>query len=223
MTLADAWATDLLLVLDNCEHLVGACAELADRLLGACPQLPHPGHQPRAARHRRRDAVPVPPLSLPRRRRRRRARRCAEYDAVRLFVERAAPVRPGFGSPTDNAAAVAQICRRLDGIPLAIELAAARLRSLSAGAARRPPGRPLPAADRRQPRRRCRASRRCGPRVDWSYDLLDEPERALFAGWRCSPAGATLAAAEQVCAACRRTASPDGCSTCSPARWTSRC
>ena len=133
------------MVLDNCEHLVGACAELVGRLLRAGPRvrvlatsrevLGVPG-----------EAVwPVPPLAVPSRtagevRQDRagwqgatpaRAEALGRYDAVRLFVERAATADPGFTLTPANAAVVAELCRRLDGLPLAIELAAARVRVLS--------------------------------------------------------------------------------------------
>ncbi len=123
-------ARQLLLVLDNCEHLVEACAQLADRLTRACPQLKI------LASSRERLGVAgeityaVPSLSLP---------TCdpippletlLQYEAVRLFVERASAVLPGFVPTPANAPALVQICRRLDGIPLAIELAAARVKVL---------------------------------------------------------------------------------------------
>ena len=86
----------------------------------------------------------------------------ARSEAVRLFVERAAAVRPGFGLSADNAAAVAEICRRLDGIPLAIELAAARVSALTPEQIARPPERSLPPAHHREPDGDCRAIRPCG-------------------------------------------------------------
>ncbi|MFD3424112.1 AfsR/SARP family transcriptional regulator [Streptomyces decoyicus] len=173
----------LLLVLDNCEHVVGAAAELADRLLRHCPGLTV------VATSREPLGVPgevVRPLEplLP-------------APAHQLFAERAAAVRPDFRA-ADDPAAVDEICRRLDGLPLAIELAAARLRLLS----------PRQIADRLDDRFRLltSGSRTALPRqqtlravVDWSWELLDEPERALLRRLSVFAGGCTLAAAEAVC------------------------
>ncbi|MFC9232787.1 BTAD domain-containing putative transcriptional regulator [Streptomyces decoyicus] len=173
----------LLLVLDNCEHVVGAAAELADRLLRHCPGLTV------VATSREPLGVPgevVRPLEpLP------------PAPAHQLFAERAAAVRPDFRA-ADDPAAVEEICRRLDGLPLAIELAAARLRLLS----------PRQIADRLDDRFRLltSGSRTALPRqqtlravVDWSWELLDEPERALLRRLSVFAGGCTLAAAEAVC------------------------
>ncbi|WP_405409317.1 BTAD domain-containing putative transcriptional regulator [Streptomyces decoyicus] len=173
----------LLLVLDNCEHVVGAAAELADRLLRHCPGLTV------VATSREPLGVPgevVRPLEpLP------------PAPAHQLFAERAAAVRPDFRA-VDDPAAVDEICRRLDGLPLAIELAAARLRLLS----------PRQIADRLDDRFRLltSGSRTALPRqqtlravVDWSWELLDEPERALLRRLSVFAGGCTLAAAEAVC------------------------
>ncbi|WP_244413933.1 BTAD domain-containing putative transcriptional regulator [Streptomyces hygroscopicus] len=173
----------LLLVLDNCEHVVGAAAELADRLLRHCPGLTV------VATSREPLGVPgevVRPLEpLP------------PAPAHQLFAERAVAVRPDFRA-ADDPAAVDEICRRLDGLPLAIELAAARLRLLS----------PRQIADRLDDRFRLltSGSRTALPRqqtlravVDWSWDLLDEPERALLRRLSVFAGGCTLAAAEAVC------------------------
>ncbi|MEU9487802.1 BTAD domain-containing putative transcriptional regulator [Streptomyces decoyicus] len=173
----------LLLVLDNCEHVVGAAAELADRLLRHCPGLTV------VATSREPLGVPgevVRPLEpLP------------PAPAHQLFAERAAAVRPDFRA-ADDPAAVDEICRRLDGLPLAIELAAARLRLLS----------PRQIADRLDDRFRLltSGSRTALPRqqtlravVDWSWELLDEPERALLRRLSVFAGGCTLAAAEAVC------------------------
>jgi predicted ATPase/DNA-binding SARP family transcriptional activator len=174
----------LLLVLDNCEHLIAACAELAETLLAACPgvtvlatsrePLGIPGEAVR----------PVEPLPPP--------------TAERLFTDRAAAVRPGF-DPAADPAAVAEICRRLDGLPLAIELAAARLRMLT----------PRQIADRLDDRFRLLTvgARTALPRqqtlravVDWSWDLLTEPERTMLRRLSVFAGGCTLAGAEAVCA-----------------------
>jgi predicted ATPase/DNA-binding SARP family transcriptional activator len=175
---------DLLLVLDNCEHLVDGVAVLAETLLHACPRLRvlatsrEPLGVPGEVLH------PVDAL--------------AQTDAVRLFVERAAAVRPGFGLTPDVEPAVVEICRRLDGQPLPIELAAARLRSLT------PPEIAARLVDRF--RLLTSGARTALPRhqtlravVDWSWDLLDEPERAVARRLAAFAGGATAAAAERVC------------------------
>ncbi|KUL38759.1 regulator [Streptomyces sp. NRRL F-4489] len=177
----------MLLVLDNCEHVIGAAAELAERLLTACPgvtvlatsrePLAVPGEVVR----------PVGPLPEP--------------VALRLLAERGAAARPGFRTDADaeTAAACAEICRRLDGLPLALELAAARLRMMT----------PRQIADRLDDRFRLltSGSRTVLPRqqtlravVDWSWDLTGEPERAVLRRLSVFAGGCDLAAAEEVCA-----------------------
>ncbi|QLJ00715.1 winged helix-turn-helix domain-containing protein [Streptomyces sp. NEAU-sy36] len=173
----------MLIVLDNCEHVVDAAARLAERLLERCPGLTVlatsreplgvPGELVR----------PVEPLPEP--------------VALRLFADRGAAARPGF-RVEDDPEACAEICRRLDGLPLAIELAAARLRMLS----------PRQIADRLDDRFRLltSGSRTVLPRqqtlravVDWSWDLLDADERDVLAGLSVFAGGCDLAAAEAVC------------------------
>jgi hypothetical protein len=122
---------DLLLVLDNCEHVVAGVAALVSALLPACPAL----HVLATSREPLRVAGeverPVPPLDRPDPEVVESPERLAEYDAVRLLVERGGDVRPGFRLTDANAVAVARICSELAGLPLALELAAARLRALS--------------------------------------------------------------------------------------------
>jgi predicted ATPase/class 3 adenylate cyclase len=189
----------LLVVLDNCEHLVQACAELATALLraGAAVKILASSREPL---HVTGEAIfPVPPLAVP----------DAEsvslealgrYAATRLFAERAAAVQPGFALSEANAPAVAAICRRLDGIPLALELAAARVRALSVEQI----------AERLSDRFRLLTGgdRSALPRqqtlralIDWSYDLLTDAERALFRRLAVFAGGFTLEAAEAVGAA----------------------
>ncbi|MFB9587829.1 AfsR/SARP family transcriptional regulator [Streptomyces racemochromogenes] len=174
----------LLLLLDNCEHVIAAAAHLAERLLTHCPgvrilatsrePLGVPGEFLR----------PVEPLPDP--------------VALRLLGDRGAAARPGFSVAADPAAA-AEICRRLDGLPLAIELAAARLRLLT----------PRQIADRLDDRFRLLTggARTVLPRqqtlravVDWSWELLDEPERAVLRRLSVFAGGCDLEAAEAVCA-----------------------
>src|SRR5262245_20169160 len=187
----------VLVVLDNCEHLVDACARLVDRLLRACPRLRV------LATSRERLGVPgeltwrVPPLSTPAERPDLSAAELAGADAVRLFVARASAVLPGFVLSDANAAAIAQICRRLDGMPLAIELAAVRTRTLSPGeiAARLDDRfRLLVGGSRTAPPRQqtLRAT------VGWSYDLLAADEQRLFERLAPFAGGFDLAAAARV-------------------------
>src|SRR5262249_2486272 len=110
-------ARQLLLVLDNCEHLIDACARLAHTLLSGCPHLRTLATSRQALGLTGEIPWPVPPL--------------LDAEAIRLFVDRAAAARPGFALDDSSAAATVQVCRQLDGIPLAIELAAARLSALS--------------------------------------------------------------------------------------------
>ncbi|MEU5022205.1 BTAD domain-containing putative transcriptional regulator [Streptomyces angustmyceticus] len=173
----------LLLVLDNCEHVVGAAAALADLLLRHCPGLTvvATSREPLGVPGETvRPLEPLPPA-----------------PAHQLFTERAVAVRPEFRA-ADDPAAVDEICRRLDGLPLAIELAAARLRLLS----------PRQIAGRLDDRFRLltSGSRTALPRqqtlravVDWSWELLDEPERALLRRLSVFAGGCTLPAAEAVC------------------------
>ena len=190
----------LLLVLDNCEHLLDACAALAERCCARCPRVRDAGDQPRGARHRRRGdlaralagaarpATQAPPPQV-----------LAPYEAVRLFVERARRARRTSPSRDQNAPAVAEVCRRLDGIPLALELAAARVRSLTVEqiAARLDDRFRLLTGGRRTALPRQQTLR--AP-IDWSYDLLTEPERALLRRLAVFAGGWTLEAAEAVCA-----------------------
>jgi predicted ATPase/class 3 adenylate cyclase/DNA-binding CsgD family transcriptional regulator len=156
----------MLLVLDNCEHLLDATAALTTTLLGGCPRLTVLTTSRESIGMAGEVTWRVPSLSL-------------ADDAVRLFSDRATHVRPGFSVNDDNATAIDEICRRLDGMPLAIELAAARVRALSpkeilAGLQDR--FRLLTGGSRTAVRRQqtLRAS------VDWSHALLTEPERILF-------------------------------------------
>jgi predicted ATPase/DNA-binding SARP family transcriptional activator len=191
---------ELLLVLDNCEHLVAACAGLAEALLASCPEvrllvtsrevLGVPGEV----------AYEVPPLSLPAARPvdAFSLRVLLQSESVRLFAERAATVQPGFQFTEQNAAAVTQICRRLDGIPLAIELAAAWVKVLSV---EQIAGRLDDRFELLRGRNRVSLPRHRSlhATIAWSYDLLDEPDRRLFRRLAVFAGGSTLDAAEAVC------------------------
>ncbi len=189
-------ANELLLVLDNCEHLVGPCARLADRLLRAVPGLTILATSRQALRVAGEVVWPTPPLQLPDQTT--PPELLAAYDALRLFEERAAAARPGFQLRPETTPVVADVCRRLDGLPLAIELAAARLGAL-----------PLAElAARLQDRLRLLTGggRTAVPRqqtlratVDWSYGLLAGRERLLLDRLSVFSGGWSLQAAEQVC------------------------
>jgi predicted ATPase len=190
----------VLLVLDNCEHLVSACAELVYALLQRCPHLRV------LATSREPLGVPgeqtyvVPPLSIPASSRfARDVSRLAQYEAVRLFADRAALHRPDFTLSPDNALAVVGICRQLDGIPLALELAAARVRTLSVErlAERLDDRFKLLTGGNRAGQRRQQTLQAL---IDWSYDLLHPREQALLRRLSVFSGGWSLAAAEAVCA-----------------------
>ncbi|MFC4586427.1 ATP-binding protein [Sphaerisporangium corydalis] len=186
----------VLLVLDNCEHVVDAAARLADRLLALCPGLTVLATSREALAITGEALCPVPPLKVPP-----AGTPAAEalgYPAVRLFADRASAVRPGFAVDEGTVGAVLRICRELDGMPLAIELAAARLRSLTPGEV----------ASRLDDRFRLlsRGSRTAQPRhrtlravVEWSWDLLGPEEQALARRMTVFAGGCTLAAVERVC------------------------
>lgn len=185
----------LLLLLDNCEHLARACRELAERLLPLCPQVTILATSRELLRVAGELVWPVPPLELPD-----SAAGDPEqligYASVRLFVERAQAVRPGFALTGQNAAGVAQICRRLDNLPLAIELAAARVRHLAPEAilARLDDRFNLLTAGSQGAARQqtLRAA------LDWSYGLLSRPEQACFQRLSVFAGSFTLALAEAV-------------------------
>ncbi|MGW4892992.1 AfsR/SARP family transcriptional regulator [Kitasatospora sp. NPDC004240] len=187
----------LVLVLDNCEHLLDAVAHLAARLLARAPHVRVLATGREALGITGERLHPVPPLPLPERDA--GPREALEYAAVRLFAERAGAVRPGFRVDEATAPLVVGICRELDGIPLAIELAAARTRSLTPGQIAARLGdrfRLLTGGDRTAlPRHRTLRAV-----VDWSWELLDDTERAVLRRLSVFAGGATPEHAERVCA-----------------------
>jgi predicted ATPase/DNA-binding winged helix-turn-helix (wHTH) protein/class 3 adenylate cyclase len=187
----------LLLLLDNCEHVVDACAHLAAGLLRAAPRLRVLATSREPLRAVGEAVYRVPPLAAPGPGQAEPPERVAAYPAVRLFVERARAVRPGFAVTAGNAAAVAHICGRLDGVPLALELAAARVRVLSAEqlAARLSDRLALLTGGERTAHRRHQTLRAT---LDWSYDLLAGAERALLRRLTVFAGGFSLAGAEAV-------------------------
>ncbi|WP_242905866.1 AfsR/SARP family transcriptional regulator [Actinomadura terrae] len=196
--LADFLATkQMIIVLDNCEHLVEAAAGLVDRVLGlaAGVRVLATSREPLGITGE--SLCPVPSLPLPREDETDPGE-AMRHGAVRLFADRAAAVRPGFAVDAETVADVVAICRALDGIPLAIELAAARLRSLTPGqvAARLGDRFRLLGAGSRAALPRHRTLRAV---VDWSWDLLDDVERAVLRRLSVFAGGATPAAAVRVC------------------------
>jgi len=194
----DLRSKQLLLILDNCEHLVEACATLVAALLQACPGLRV------LATSRETLGVPgetvwrVPSLSFPDPRQLPPQDALMEYEAVRLFVERAAAVQQNFALTPENARAVADVCRRLDGIPLAIELAAARIPTL--------PVEEIAVRLRDRFRLLTRGSRTALPRqqtlraaMDWGYHLLSVPEQTALRRLSIFAGSWTLDAAEAIC------------------------
>ena len=187
----------VLLVLDNCEHLIDACAVLVTRLLSAAPGLQVLATSREALRVTGEVAWRVPSLSLPHPLDLPPLDRLGDYEAPRLFLERARLAQPGFPPTPQHAAAVSHVCRRLDGVPLAIELAAACLRVLTVEqiAARLDDRFRLLTDGGRDVLPRHRTLRAA---IEWSYELLPDQERALFLRLAVFAGGWTLEAAEAV-------------------------
>jgi non-specific serine/threonine protein kinase len=199
-TIADHVRSGLaLLILDNCEHLIDECAGLAEALLRACPNLRILATSREALGLLGETTFLVQPLALPSAAETPGVEAASGAEALQLFVDRARAVRPGFQLTQANVATVAEICRRLDGVPLAIELAAARMRALSEDQI----------AERLEDRFQLLAggNRTALPRhqtllalVDWGHELLPEPERIMLRRLSVFQAGWTVEAAEAVCA-----------------------
>ncbi len=196
----------VLLVIDNCEHLISACAEFVGALLQQCPELRILVTSREMLGLTGELVWSVPPLSLPGQRpwtnpasAQDAVRHYSESESIRLFVNRAESISPDFRLTMENGAWVAEICRRLDGMPLAIELAAARVRSLSV----------QQIAGRLEDRFNLltSGSRTAPPRqqtlaatLDWSYALLSEEEQKILQRLSIFSGGGTLEAAESICA-----------------------
>jgi predicted ATPase/DNA-binding SARP family transcriptional activator len=196
-TLSNALGSrQMLLVLDNCEHLIGECARIAAHLLSACPNLKILTTSRELLGMSGETVYPVPALSLP------SGLDPDQIDgteAVRLFVERASLTLPTFALTSRNREAVVQICRQLDGIPLAIELAAARVKVLSVDqiVSRMGDRFSLLASGNRTALPRHQTLRAM---VDWSYDLLSPSEQAMLRLLSIFQGGFTLEAVQFVCA-----------------------
>jgi predicted ATPase/class 3 adenylate cyclase len=188
----------LLLVLDNFEQVVAPGAPLVTELLGGSPRLRIVVTSRAVLRVSGEQELPVPPLDVPDSRQPTPLRALGQVEAIALFVQRARAVAPGFAITDDNARAVIEICRRLDGLPLGIELAAARVKLLTPSAILDRLDRHLPvlataALDVPARQRTLHAT------IDWSYELLEPAERRLLARLSVFAGGWTLEAAEEVC------------------------
>lgn len=189
----------LLLILDNCEHLNEECAQLASKLTRAAPRLKILASSRERLRLNGEMVYLVPPLSVPDPLQATNPETLTHSEAARVFVDRALAAQPSFQVNNQNAPAVAEICYRLDGIPLAIELAAARVRSLPVEKIAERLGdrfRILTGGDRTGlPRHQTLRAL-----IDWSYDLLTTPEQSMLQRLSVFAGGWTLEAAEVVCA-----------------------
>ena len=188
----------MLLILDNCEHLIEDCAQLSDTILHACPQIHILATSREALAIAGETLYLVPSLTRPDIRNLASLESLNQYEAIKLFIHRAAAAIPSFTLTDEYASAIAQICQRLDGIPLAIELAAGKIRALS----------PEQIAQHLDDRFQLltRGSRTALPRhqtlqaaMDWSYNLLFPSEQILFRRSSVFVGGWTLEAAESVC------------------------
>jgi predicted ATPase len=188
-----------LIVLDNCEHLISASAQVVNALLRAAPRIKVMASSREALGVRGEVSYPVPSLTLPNIKHLPTIEGLSQYEAVRLFIDRALLVSPRFVVDKDNAPYLAQICHRLDGIPLAIELAAARIKVLTVEQIsnrlddrfRLLTGGARTALPRQQTLRAL---------IDWSYDLLNTAERLFLQRLSVFAGGWTLESTEAVCA-----------------------
>ena len=189
---------EILLILDNCEHLINACADLTERLLTSCPKLNIIATSREALNCDGEQTYRIPPLTQPNPDQKDTPEQLTQYESVRLFVERAIAVNPKFRVDNENAAALAEVCSRLDGIPLAIELAAARIKVLSVEKIyeRLDDRFNLLTGGKRTALPRQQTLRAL---IDWSYDLLSDNEKILWSRLSVFSGGWTLEAAEEVC------------------------
>jgi predicted ATPase/DNA-binding SARP family transcriptional activator len=201
-------ARHALLVLDNCEHVLEECAALAASLSSGCPAVQILATSREALGVAGEQVWPVPPLTQPEAGAVPPPERLLEYESVRLFLNRARAQQPSLALTAQNAPAVVDICRRLEGLPLALELAAARVGVLGiAGVAARlsESMRLLAGGPRSAPARQ----RTLRAALDWSYALLSATEQSLMRRLAVFAGGCTLEAAEAVCDGGIRCAGPD--------------
>jgi predicted ATPase/class 3 adenylate cyclase len=189
---------EILIILDNCEQLINACALLTERLLSSCPRLKMISTSREAMNCGGEFTYRIPPLTQPDPNQNNTPEELIQYESVRLFIERALSVNPNFRVTNENAPALAEVCSRLDGIPLAIELASARTKILSIEKIyeRLDDRFNLLTGGKRTALPRQQTLRAL---IDWSYDLLSESEKILWSRLSVFNGGWTLEAAEEVC------------------------
>ncbi|MEO6695206.1 MAG: hypothetical protein ABIY50_02380, partial [Ignavibacteria bacterium] len=189
---------EILLIMDNCEHLINECANLAEMLLNKCPKLKIIATSREALNCQGEQTYKLPALSKPDSTTNYTVEELLQYEAVRLFIERALAVNPAFRVNNENAHALAQICCKLDGIPLAIELASVKIKILTVSSI----------CERLDNRFKLLTGgkRTALPRqqtlkalIDWSYDLLSEDEKILWGRLSVFSGGWTLESAEKIC------------------------
>ena len=188
----------VLLVLDNCEHVAVPCARLVESLLTACPDLTILATSRQALRCGGETTWRIPPLTVPEPKPRLALEEVARFEAIRLFVDRAQAAKPDFALSSANANDIARICRRLEGMPFGIELAAAKVNVLSARAIAtrlERSFRDLKGGDVTRDERQ----RTLTALIDWSYALLPQPEQTLLLHLSVFAGGWTLHALEAVC------------------------
>ena len=189
---------EILIILDNCEHMINGCAELAEKLLTVCPNLKILATSREALKCSGEQIFAIPPLSQPDPEVKNTPEQLIQIESVRLFIERALLIKNDFRITNENAPALAEICSRLDGIPLAIELAAARTKILSVEKIfeRLDDRFSLLTSGRRTALPRQQTLRAL---VDWSYDLLDNKEKLLWCRLSVFSGGWTIESAEEIC------------------------
>ena len=188
---------EILIILDNCEHLINACADLSERLLSSCPKLKIIATSREALNCAGEQTFKIPPLTHPDPKVYNTPEQLTQYESVRLFIERALTINSKFRVNNENAPALAEVCSRLDGIPLAIELAAARTKVLSVeNIYERLDDRfNLLTGGKRTALPRQQTLRAL---IDWSYDQLSENEKILFQRLSVFTGGWSLTAAEEI-------------------------
>ncbi len=189
---------EILLILDNCEHVIDACAKLVEKLLESCQKMKIIATTREILKCSGEQVHHVAPLTLHNPRKKISPEKLTQYEGVRLFVERALSVNPGFRVTNENAKALAEICHQLDGIPLSIELAAARMKVLSVEkiSERLSDMFKLLTGGKRTALPRQQTLRAM---IDWSYELLSENEKTLLRRLAVFAGGWTLEEAEEVC------------------------
>ncbi len=189
---------EILIILDNCEQIIESCAKLTENLLLTCPKLKVIATSREALNCIGEQTYRIPPLTLPDPDHKYTPEQLTQYESVRLFIERALAVNPNFRVTNENSTALAEVCLRLDGIPLAVELAATRTKILSVEKIyeRLDDRFNLLTGGKRTALPRQQTLRAL---IDWSYDLLSENEKILWSRLSVFSGGWTLEAAEKVC------------------------